>query len=661
MRAFIVRPFGTKNGIDFDQVERELIDPILKEFGIEGRTTQEIARAGNIRTDMFERLLLADLVIADISIHSANVYYELGIRHALRDRATILIRAKADEIPFDLRTDRYLEYPKEDPGAGLPALAEAVRQSLRERRPDSPVYLLLPRLEPRDPATFHIVPPGFTEAVRMAADAHDRPMLALLGEEIQGLEWALSGRRFIGHAEVELRAWAEARATWEAIRAERAGDIEANLKLGTVYQRLGEYEASSASLNRVLKGGHLTGHARAEALALVGSNARVQWMAEWTAAPPAERRAVALRSTLLHEALRAYDEAFSEDQNHYYSGINALAMTTVMDLLADAEPEVWTSCFMTDESATAERERTKRRRHILEAAVRRSLEAETHRQRRQEGGQQDPWLDVTWADFHLLTSDRPSFVKAAYERARVRLGTEELWSESAARHLRIYPQLGLLAENARAGLEGLGAPEEEPPDVEGPRTRVLVFSGHRLDPPDREPPRFPASSAELAREMIRDAVAEERALAGDGPVEGIAGGASGGDILFHEVCAELDIPTELLLAMPEQAFAARSVADAGSEWMERFRRLRDRVPPRVLSHSEEVPEWLAGRADFNVWHRSNLWILHTALCRQGADVTLIVLWDGKGGDGPGGTEDMVEIALRRGLKVVHLDAGKLAG
>jgi hypothetical protein len=161
--------------------------------------------------------------------------------------------------------------------------------------------------------------------------------------------------------------------------------------------------------------------------------------------------------------------------------------------------------------------------------------------------------------------------------------------------------------------------------------------------------------------MIRAAVAEEQALAGQAPVEGIAGAASGGDILFHEVCAELDIPTSVLLAMPEHDFAARSVADAGPGWMERFRTLCDRVPPQVLSVDGELPEWLADRPDYSIWQRSNLWILHTALVREDADVTLIVLWDGQGGDGPGGTEDMVDIAKRRGVKVVHLDAKELLG
>jgi len=80
MRAFIIRPFGQKKDgkgdeIDFDAVARELIDPALTAVGAEGRETLDIVQSGNIRTDMFRRLLTADLVVADLSIHNANVFY----------------------------------------------------------------------------------------------------------------------------------------------------------------------------------------------------------------------------------------------------------------------------------------------------------------------------------------------------------------------------------------------------------------------------------------------------------------------------------------------------------------------------------------------------------------------------------------------------------
>ena len=122
-QVFIVTPFGTKRGIDFLRVEKELIQPAIKAVGFFGGTTGEIIKAGNIRTDMFQKLLVADLVIADISIHNANAFYELGARHAFREKRTFLIRcskeslpaeAQLDEVPFDLKTDRYFEYRLED-------------------------------------------------------------------------------------------------------------------------------------------------------------------------------------------------------------------------------------------------------------------------------------------------------------------------------------------------------------------------------------------------------------------------------------------------------------------------------------------------------------------------------------------------------------------
>src|ERR1043165_8444711 len=101
-RAFIVRPFGRKHDIDFDAVEADLIVPALKAAGIEGTTTLEIVQAGNIREDMFRMLVTADVVIADLSIHNANVFYELGVRHGLRSHSTFMLRANVDKYPFDL-------------------------------------------------------------------------------------------------------------------------------------------------------------------------------------------------------------------------------------------------------------------------------------------------------------------------------------------------------------------------------------------------------------------------------------------------------------------------------------------------------------------------------------------------------------------------------
>jgi hypothetical protein len=159
--------------------------------------------------------------------------------------------------------------------------------------------------------------------------------------------------------------------------------------------------------------------------------------------------------------------------------------------------------------------------------------------------------------------------------------------------------------------------------------------------------------------MLRAAIEKEKALAGENPITGISGGASGGDIIFHEQCAALGIPTELLLALPHEAFCQASVADAGPDWVDRYRAFWQRLNTRFLAETEKLPNWLATRADYSIWQRNNRWILHSATSRAETDVTLIVLWDGKGGDGPGGTEDMVALGKRRGVKVVILDAKQL--
>src|SRR5262249_60536294 len=114
-RAFIIRPFGVKSGVNFDAVDEKLIQPALAQIGVSGNTTTEIMEQGNIREDMFRLLVCADLVIADVSIHNANVFYELGIRHGMRPNATFLLRASMDEYPFDLSTDRYLGYNQASP------------------------------------------------------------------------------------------------------------------------------------------------------------------------------------------------------------------------------------------------------------------------------------------------------------------------------------------------------------------------------------------------------------------------------------------------------------------------------------------------------------------------------------------------------------------
>ena len=655
-RAFIVRPFGTQEGIDFDLVERALICPVLDALDVRGRTTGEILRAGNIRADMFERLALADIVIADISIHNANVYYELGIRHSLRPRTTILIRSRASEVPFDLKTDRYLEYSADSPGEARDQLCDAVKRSLAADRDDSPVFLLVPALEPTDPEYLCPVPPGFREEAAARQRSRDKPMLAVLADEAADYEWGLGGLRVVAQAQFDLGAWPDARATCEAIRTERPQDPEANLLLGTVYQRLGDPVSSATALERVTVQTGVAPRRQAEALALLARNEKNLWFGGWKGLERAARPAAALRSPHLETARTYYDQGFSLDQNHWYPGINALALFAVTARLIADEPDVWSEGFDDERMAGSAAQDIERKRDELAATVSRALDAEAFRRQR-EGKSEDVWARFTRADLRLLTSDRPAFVARAYEQARSAANPFAI--SSAARQIVLYRELGVFTDNVDAALHVLGEPADEPPSgPETVRSRVIVFSGHRIDAPGRTQPRFPAASEGRAREMIRTAVLAENELAGSQAIVGLAGGASGGDILFHEICAELGIPTTLLLALADDEFAAASVADAGAGWIERFQALTQRVEVKRLSG---LPDWVQEESEgrYTIWQRSNRWILHTALSRTDADITLIVLWDGRGGDGPGGTENMVTLAESRGVKTVILPASEL--
>jgi hypothetical protein len=227
MKAFVVRPFGVKSGIDFDDVHKQLIGPALEHLEIQGSTTAPFMQAGNIREDMFQQLLVADLVVADISIHNANVFYELGIRHALEPKRTFLLRAKStrnpkergpdDEVPFDLRTDRYLEYDSTKPAETLSTLIQALTQTLANENRDSPVFQMLPDLEAQDRARFLPVPQTFRDDVDLASKSKRMGLLGLLAMEAQDFFWASEGLRLVGRAQFNLKAALAAKKTWEEL------------------------------------------------------------------------------------------------------------------------------------------------------------------------------------------------------------------------------------------------------------------------------------------------------------------------------------------------------------------------------------------------------------------------------------------------------------
>jgi hypothetical protein len=229
--------------------------------------------------------------------------------------------------------------------------------------------------------------------------------------------------------------------------------------------------------------------------------------------------------------------------------------------------------------------------------------------------------------------------------------------DAVRNQIKIFERLGLRLPFVAEALSVTGAGDSgSTMEIKG---RVLLFTGHMVDAEDRKAPRFPRTAAAEAeaKRMIREAVIQERELGGN-ELTGIAGGACGSDILFHEVCEELGIPTNLFLAVKRDLFVVESVRRGGPSWVERFNRLCERVSPRELSESTQLPIWLRSKKNYSIWQRNNLWMLFNALVLH-LPLTLIAMWDNGPADGPGGTTDLVAQVNDRGQKVIRLEAERL--
>lgn len=119
--CFTIMGYGEKTDytlskkINLDKIYTKLIKPTLSSFNnIDNLRGDEISSSEIIDTDMFELLLSADIVIADITTLNPNAIYELGIRHALKPYSTIILSLEQDTLPFDLNHNRIFRYTLED-------------------------------------------------------------------------------------------------------------------------------------------------------------------------------------------------------------------------------------------------------------------------------------------------------------------------------------------------------------------------------------------------------------------------------------------------------------------------------------------------------------------------------------------------------------------
>ena len=651
--AFVAMAFGTKPGADgqpihFNRVFDELLAPALRDAGFAVVRADQEQRAGDIRTDMFQELLAADLVLADLTIDNPNVWYELGVRHALRLRGVVLVQGPRATQPFDTYTDRKLNYSLKD-GAPDPAtlavdraaIAAMAREShaASTRRKVSPVYALLPHLQPpqwqqllmagdNEYSAAYAVWKSRLEVARQKKRAGD--ILVLAGETPVR---ALATEAYLAAGRALLQLWQSGFAL-EQIDAALAIDPDC---LPALQQRVvclcrqRQFEEAREAAQALQRS-----HPRdAECLALAGRVEKEAWIERFRppGAPPAApgtlRNAARGEDALLAEAIAPYQRGFVVDPAHFYSGINALTLNV---LRAHLEGE--------HDPALTER---------LLAGLRWPIASALER------APKDYWARASQAELSLLCFSAEA-VRRDWKSAVACADKDWFALDSSRQTLQLLCELGFRPDETALALAIVQAEIHRLSSPFVPR-QVLLFSGHMVDAPGRPKPRFPASMVPAATAQIARALDE----LGAGPQDlALTQGAAGGDLIFTEACQARGVRVQWLQPLPEPGFLEASVSGSGdgAEWRRRYFAAKALLHPTdpLRTMPAEIGPLPKG---VDKWERGNLWLLYTALAHGPDKARFVCLWDGGGSDGPGGTQHMYDEVKRRTGRVSWIDTRAL--
>lgn len=135
--CFVLMPFGGW----LDDYYETIYKPAIESAGLEAHRADDLFRPSTIVNDIWSYTKRSKLLLADLSGKNPNVFYELGLAHALA-KPVILVAESMDEIPFDLRALRIIVYDKNSPDWGR-VLREKITSSMKEVQ-KSPVEAVLP-------------------------------------------------------------------------------------------------------------------------------------------------------------------------------------------------------------------------------------------------------------------------------------------------------------------------------------------------------------------------------------------------------------------------------------------------------------------------------------------------------------------------------------
>jgi hypothetical protein len=332
--CFVLMPYHTVRDddgvrIDFRSVYDRLIVPAITEAGMEPlRADEDPESRGIFQKSMFERLVVCEFALADLSTGNANVYYELGVRHALRPYSTVLIFREGYRLPLDVAHGSAQPYPVGPNGepedvAGTKSRLVTRLRAARDARVDSPVHQLITGLPVLEVDHERI------DSFRMHADREERLRRRLEQARRAGLEDVRQVEADLGRTEdlalrpaIDLLVTYRSLSAWHDMKRVVRGLAKPVALVELVQQlfawslnRAGEDAEAEAVLNDLLER-----RPSSETYGLLGRVYKDRW----------ERaRGAARRSGLLGLAIDAYVKGFESDWRDLYPGVNAVLLMSL--------------------------------------------------------------------------------------------------------------------------------------------------------------------------------------------------------------------------------------------------------------------------------------------------------------------------------------------
>ena len=398
------KPDGIGGTINFEAVYELLIAPAIAAAGLEPLRADE-EQAGMIPKSLFEQLMLCEYAVADLTTADAQVFYGLGIRHALRPQNTVLLVAEKTRLPLDVAPLRPVAY-RLAPG-GEPADAEAIRAILQERLehardavPDSPIYDLVEDF----PDIQRLKTDVFRDRVHYSAAIRER----LAEARRHGPEAVRAVEEPLGPLEDQeagvvvdvllsyraTKAWTDMIALVDKMPPLLAGTVMVQEQLAFALNRSGLREQAEQVLLALLE----KRGPSSETYGLLGRVYKDQWQDALKRGEPS------LAQDFLKKAIAAYRKGFETDWRDAYPGVNAV---TLMELADPPDPQ----------------------RNELIPVVAYAVK------RRIEAGQPDYWDHATRLELAVLAKDQPGAFDALNDALA---SIQEPWEpESTAHNLRL--------------------------------------------------------------------------------------------------------------------------------------------------------------------------------------------------------------------------------